>query len=169
MLQSSHHMSLMIIVWHKELNFSIRFHMFTLNGLAEALIKRIKPIARPILQGCNLPMTCWGHAVLHAADLIQLRPTAYHTSSPLQMVRGDPPSISHMRKFGCAVYVPISPPKRTSMGAHMKMGIYVGYLSSSIIKYLEPLIGDLLTARYADCIFNEEHFPALEGEFNYHT
>ena len=66
--------------------------MFTLNGLAEALIKRIKPIARPILQGCNLPMTCWGHAVLHAADLIQLRPTAYHTSSPLQMVRGDFPS-----------------------------------------------------------------------------
>jgi hypothetical protein len=29
---------------------------------------------------------------LHAADLIQLRPTAYHTSSPLQMVRGDFPS-----------------------------------------------------------------------------
>ena len=74
--------------------------MFTLNGLAEALIKRIKPIARPILQGCNLPTICWGHVVLHAADLIQLCPTAYHTASPLQMVRGDPPSISHLRKFG---------------------------------------------------------------------
>ena len=54
--------------------------------LAEALIKRIKFIARPILQGCNLPTTCWGHAVLHSADLIQLRPTVYHTASPLQMV-----------------------------------------------------------------------------------
>jgi hypothetical protein len=45
----------------------------------------------------------------------------------------------------------------------------VGYLSPSIIKYLEPLTGDLLIARYADCIFNEEHFPALGGEFKYHT
>jgi hypothetical protein len=55
------------------------------------------------------------------------------------------------------------------MGPHRKMGIYVGYLSPSIIKYLEPLTGDLLTAQYTDCIFNEEHFPALGGEFKYHT
>jgi hypothetical protein len=31
----------------------------------------------------NLPITYWGHVVLHAADLIQLRPTAYHSTSPL--------------------------------------------------------------------------------------
>jgi hypothetical protein len=50
------------------------------------------------------------------------------------------------------------------MGPHRKLGIYVGYQSPSIIKYLEPLTGDLFTARYADCIFNEDHFPALGGE-----
>ena len=122
-----------------------------------------------ILQGYNLPTTCWGHAVLHTADLIQLRPTAYHTASPLQMVRGDPPSISHLRKFGCIVYVPISPPKRTSMGPHRKLGIYLGFISLSIIKYLEPLTGDLLMARFADSIFNKDHFPALVGEFKYHA
>jgi hypothetical protein len=50
------------------------------------------------------------------------------------------------------------------------MGIYdMGCLSPSIIKYLEPLTGDLLAARYAECIFNEEHFPALGGEFKYHA
>ena len=68
----------------------------TQNGLAESLIKRIKLIARPLLQNCNLPTSCWGHAVLHAADLIQLRPTAYDATSPLQLVRGNPPSISHL-------------------------------------------------------------------------
>jgi hypothetical protein len=47
------------------------------------------------------------------------------------------------------------------MGPHRKLGIYVGYQSPSIIKYLEPLTGDLFTARYADCIFNEDHFSAL--------
>jgi len=30
-------------------------------------------------------------------------------------------------------------------------------------------IGDLLTARFADRIFNEDHFPALGGEFKYHA
>ena len=142
-------------------------YVHTQNGLAESLIKRIKLIARPLLMNCSLPTSCWGHAVLHAADLIQLRPTAYHESSPMQLVRGDLPSISHLRKFGCVVYIPISPPRRTVMGPHRKLGIYVGYQSPSIIKYLEPLTGDLFTARFADCIFNEEHFPALGGDFKY--
>jgi len=50
------------------------------------------------------------------------------------------------------------------MGPHRKLGIYVGYSSPSIIKYLEPLTGDLFPARFADYIFNEDYFPALGGE-----
>ena len=53
-------------------------YVHTQNGLTESLIKRVKLIARLLLQNCNLPTSCWGHVVLHAADLIQLRPTAYH-------------------------------------------------------------------------------------------
>jgi hypothetical protein len=51
------------------------------------------------------------------------------------------------------------------MGPHRKMSIYVGYHSPSIIKYLEPMTGHLFTAQYVDCIFNEDHFSALGGEF----
>jgi hypothetical protein len=47
-------------------------YVCTQNRLAESLIKRIKLIARPLLHNCNLPITCWGHAVLHDANLIQL-------------------------------------------------------------------------------------------------
>jgi len=53
------------------------------------------------------------------------------------------------------------------MGPHRKLEIYVGYQSPSIIKYLKPLTGDLFTAWYADCIFNEDHFPALWGDYKY--
>jgi hypothetical protein len=53
------------------------------------------------------------------------------------------------------------------MGPHRKLGIYVGYKSPSIIKYLEPLTGDLFTTCHVDCIFDEEHFPALGGDFKY--
>ena len=44
------------------------------------------------------------------------------------------------------------------------MGIYVGYESPSIIKYLEPSTRDLFTARFADCHFDELSFPTLGGE-----
>jgi hypothetical protein len=44
------------------------------------------------------------------------------------------------------------------MGPHRKMGIYVGYHSPSTIKYLEPMTENLFTARFVDCIFNDDHF-----------
>jgi hypothetical protein len=78
-------------------------YVHTKNGLAEFLIKRVKLIARILLQNCKLPTSCSGHAVLHATDLIQIRPTAYHAASPLQLVYGNQPNIFHLRKFGCAV------------------------------------------------------------------
>jgi hypothetical protein len=155
----------MIIVWLKKLKYNILFHMFThKNGLTESLIKRIKLIDRPLLQGCNLSTSCWDHAVLHAADLVQLYSTAYHTTSPLELVREDQPNISPLQKFGCAVYTPISPTKQTSMSPHRRMGIYVGFQFPSILKYLEPLTGDLFTTRFVDCIFNEDYFLALGGD-----
>jgi hypothetical protein len=45
-------------------------YVHTQNGLTISLIKRIKLIARLLLHNCNLPISCWGHAVLHATDLI---------------------------------------------------------------------------------------------------
>jgi hypothetical protein len=47
------------------------------------------------------------------------------------------------------------------MGPHRKVGIYVGFQSPSINKYLEPLMGDLFTAWYADSIFDEKYFSTL--------
>jgi hypothetical protein len=71
-------------------------YVHTQNSLVESLIKRIKLIARLLLQGCNLPTSYCGHAVLHVADIVQLRPTAYHTTSLLQLVCEDQPSIFHL-------------------------------------------------------------------------
>ena len=47
------------------------------------------------------------------------------------------------------------------MGPQRRVGIYVGFESPSIIKYLEPVIGDLFTARFSDCQFDEIVFPTL--------
>jgi len=82
-----------------------------------------------------------GHAILHDASLIHTRPTSYHNSSPLKFIFGREPNISHLRIFGCAVYVPVSPPQHTKMGPQTRLRIYVGYESPSIIKYLKPTTG----------------------------
>ncbi|KAG7583564.1 Reverse transcriptase RNA-dependent DNA polymerase [Arabidopsis suecica] len=114
----------------------------------------------------ELPVAAWGHAVLHASELIRIRPSSEHKYSPSQLLTGHEPDISHLKIFGCAVYVPIAPPHRTKMGPQRRMGIYVGFDSPTIIKYLEPTTGDLFKARYADCHFNESEFLTLGGETN---
>jgi hypothetical protein len=50
------------------------------------------------------------------------------------------------------------------MGRQRKLGIYVGYQSPLIIKYVEPLMSDLFTTWFAYYIFNGDHFPALGGD-----
>jgi hypothetical protein len=50
------------------------------------------------------------------------------------------------------------------MGPHRKLGIYVGFQSPSILRYLEPLTGDLFTAWFADCILIEDHFFGFRGD-----
>ena len=57
-------------------------HTNTQNGLVEPLIKRLQLIARPLLMKTKLPTLAWGHAIMHAANLVHIRPTAYHEYSP---------------------------------------------------------------------------------------
>ena len=136
-------------------------HTHTHNGLAESFIKHLQWIARPLLLRTKLPLSAWGHAILHVGNLIRLRPIGVHDFSPLQIVSGSQPNTSHLRVFGCAVYVPSPPKQRSKMGPQRRLGIYVGFLSSSIIHYLEPLTWNLFIARFTNCHFDESFFPSL--------
>ena len=112
----------------------------------------------------KLPTSAWGHAIMHAANLVHIQPTTYHEYSPFQFVLGKPPNISHIRIFGCAIYLPIASTHRTKMGPQRRLGIYVRYDSPSIIRYLEPSTRDIFTARFDDCHFNENLSSPLRGE-----
>ena len=95
--------------------------MFIQNGLAESFIKRLQLIARPLLMRTKLPVFVWGHAILHAAALVHIKPISYHKFSPLQLAYGQEPNISHLRIFRCAVYVPKAPPQCTKMGHQRRL------------------------------------------------
>jgi hypothetical protein len=131
------------------------------NGSAEAHIKREQQVARTLIMGCSLPASAWGHAVLHANDVLQFRPAGTMSESPIQLLNGEKPSIAHLRIFGCGVYVPIPPPKRTKLGPQRSLRVYLGYESPSIIQYLEPTTGKMFRARFADCVFDETMFPMV--------
>jgi hypothetical protein len=82
----------------------------------------------------------------------------------LQLVFDQPPNIYHFRIFSCVVYVQIAPPQHTKMRPQHRLGIYVCFDSLSIIRYLEPLTGDIFKARFEDCYFDENLFPSLGKE-----
>nr|GEV09637.1 retrovirus-related Pol polyprotein from transposon TNT 1-94 [Tanacetum cinerariifolium] len=54
------------------------------------------------------------------------------------------------------------------MGPQRRLGIYFGYETSSIIRYVKPLTGDVFTTRFVDFHFNEAIFPSLGGEKKTH-
>ena len=68
-----HHMFLMI--FFSSLGIVVEHpvpHVYTHNGLAESMIKRVQLIYRTLLMQSKLPVIAWGHAVLHASVLIRL-------------------------------------------------------------------------------------------------
>ena len=127
-------------------------HVHSQNGLVESFIKRLQLIARPLLLKTKFPLSACGHAIIHAANLIRLHLTANHDLSPLQLVNGYQPNISHLRVFGCAIYVPIAPTHRPKLGPQRRLGIYVGFQSASIINYIKSLTREVFTARF--CILS---------------
>jgi Reverse transcriptase (RNA-dependent DNA polymerase)/GAG-pre-integrase domain/Zinc knuckle len=137
------------------------------NGLAENYIKRIQHIARSMLMQCNLPMNSWGHAVLHANTVTKYWPhSSLDFQSPAQVEGGYTPDVQHLRKFGCTVYIPMNTPERTKMGPQRRGGAYLGNISNSIIKYLQPKTNTEYTAIFKDCVFDEHTFPYLDDALN---
>lgn len=130
------------------------------NRLAEAYIKKIQLVTRPLLFYAKLPSTMWGYAILHAAVLLRLRPTLLHNTSPLELMSGRTPNISHLRTFGCEVWVPTAELKQKTITLHREKAVYLGYDSPSIIRYMLPGNTTIHKAQFEKCRFIENSFPA---------
>ena len=50
------------------------------------------------------------------------------------------------------------------MGLRRRLRIYIGYDSPSIVKYLEPMIGDVFIICFVDCHFDKQNFPKIKGQ-----
>ena len=139
---------------------------YSQNGLVEAYIKKLQMVARPLLLHAKLPATLWGHAILHAAALLRLRPTLLNPITSQELLTSHTPNISHLRIFGSRVWVPRPEPLRCTISAHREEGIYMGFDSPSILKYFVPSTRALLRARFQNYVFEENvfsHVPCPKG------
>ena len=93
---------------------------------------------RILVMRTKLLVFVWGYAILHAAMLVPLRPTATQPYSALQLVTRYEPDVSHLRAFGYAVLVPIVPSQRTKLGPQQRMGVYVDYESHPLCAFSSP-------------------------------
>ncbi|TPX30019.1 DNA-directed DNA polymerase [Synchytrium microbalum] len=132
------------------------------NGIAEAFNKKVSTVARSLLLASNLPIECWGHAMLHANTLISVWPmSALNEQSPDEAYYGYKPSVSHFKVFGSAVFTPIPNSMKTKFERTRRLAIYVGADRTQNIQVLDPETGRLYTARSKDCRFNESIYPTL--------
>ena len=143
----SHHFEDFCVASGITLTYSVPYE-HSQNGLAEAFIKKVQLIARPLLLHARLPSSLWSHVVLQAAALLKYRPILLNDHTPLELTTGQVPNVSHFRVFGCRIWVPVSEPHRKTIRSHRQEGIYIGFDSQSIIRYVHPTTGTLHKARF---------------------
>ena len=140
MLESLHRRLSMVIALG--LMLDIIFPWTHPNGLAETTTM----VVRTLVMRTNLLISAWGDIACSYANSSM---THCH-SIYLCVTASDWVPVLYFRIFECAIYVPIAPPQCSMMGPYKRMGNYVGFETPTIVRHLMPLLGDLLTARFAD-------------------
>ena len=80
----------------------------------------------------DLPMHLWAEV---ARTVVYVQTRISHSvlgfKTPEEMFMGKKPEVSHLKIFGCLVYIHIPKEKRTKLDPSEKKGIFVGYCEVS--------------------------------------
>ena len=80
----------------------------------------------------GLPMHLWAEAARTAMYVQNISPhRVLGNKTPEEMFVGEKPEVSHLKIFGCPVYVHVPREKRSNLEPSGKKGIFVGYSESS--------------------------------------
>ncbi|GAA5904683.1 hypothetical protein JCM5296_003625 [Sporobolomyces johnsonii] len=102
------------------------------NGLIERQWRSVFDMARCWLAESGLPLSFWDLAVLSAIHVKNRLPTSANPGSisPFEAYYGRQPDVSHLRSWGCVVYVRVESPQ-TKVHPRGLRGRFVGYLDAT--------------------------------------
>ena len=113
---------------------------------------------RSSLYHSQLSMSFWAEAVVYIVYTLNRTCSRVHgDKTPFELYTGIKPSLSHMRPFGCPVYVYIPAPLRKKLDAKSRRGIFLGYSEESkAYRIWDSTKKQVVTTR--DLIFDETAF-----------
>jgi hypothetical protein len=85
-------------------------------------------VVKTIIHDQDIPMHLWEEATrstLYVHNILSHSALGFKT--PEEMFSGKNPKVSHLKIFGCPVFVHIPKEKRTKLDPSRKKGIFVGY------------------------------------------
>jgi hypothetical protein len=134
------------------------------NSHAERLIRTLMDKAQAMRLHACLPDSYWEFAILHAAHVYNMTPmNQLNWRTPLELLKGEKPSVSHLRVFGCGAYMHL--PDETRKGKlqpKSQLMVYLGVSAGSEHNYLFMRPNNALHTS-AHAIFDEYLFPKCSG------
>jgi hypothetical protein len=134
------------------------------NSRAERLIRTLTDKAQAMRLHACLPDSYWEFAILHAAHVYNMTlMNRLNWRTPLELLKGEKPSVSHRRIFGCGAYVHL--PDETRKGKlqpKSQLMVYLGVSAGSEHNYLFMRPNNTLHTSAHD-IFDEHLFPKCSG------
>jgi hypothetical protein len=126
------------------------------NGVAERKNRTIMEAVKTMIHDQDLSMCLWAEAAM-AVVYVQnrLSHSTLGFKTPEEMFTGKKPEVSHLKIFGCPVFVHIPKEKRNKLEPSGKKGIFVGYCEvSKALKIYIPGHRHIEISR--DVTFDEE-------------
>jgi hypothetical protein len=102
------------------------------NGVAKRKNRTIMEVMKTMIHDQDLPMCLWAEETMTTIYLQKLLShSALGFNTPEEMLIGKKPEVSHLKIFGCPVFIHIPKEKRNKMEPSGKKGIFVGYCEVS--------------------------------------
>jgi hypothetical protein len=129
------------------------------NGVAERFNRTHMELARAMLFAKNLPDFLWDYAVAHANYLCNRAPTrALKGMTPYEAWHGHKPDVSHLREFGCDVWVLDETKNQSKLRPKSNKMIFVGFDDGAkCIHYYDKSTRRVKRTR--NYVFNENEEP----------